>query len=160
MEDIRRHYLIAGLDKVKATRWRVTPEARDHGRHFAFCRVDGLEIGFAPELVLLPFDTARGIIAHEFGHAADYLYPAQFLPGPGGSLHAVRVGTRSNDGVPPERYNQWRRRDYDAIERTADAVAETVLTKATGAPVKIGYAGPCQLETLNAGVRPRPRGLR
>ncbi len=154
VEQIRRLYLRQGLDKVKGTRWRVTPDARDGGRHFAFCRTDGGELGFAPEMILLPTATARGIIAHEFGHAADYLYPAQFLPGPGGRLYPVRTGQRSNDGVPPARYNAWVRRGYDEIERAADAIAEGVLGE------RIGYAGPCHLETIGAGVRPRPKGLR
>ncbi len=154
VEAIRATYIERGLVKVGATRWRVTPEAHDGGRHFAMCRTDGTEIQLAPEMILLPTATARGIIAHEFGHAADYLYPAQFLPGPGGRLYPVRAGQRSNDGVPAARYNAWVRRNYDEIERTADGIAEGVLGE------RIGYAGPCQLETLGAGVRPRPRGLR
>ncbi len=151
---MRRRYVGQGLDKIKRTKVVVTTQARDDGRHFAFCRTDGGLIGLAPEMIALPPATCLGIIAHEFGHAVDYLYPGAFCVASNGRVLGGLAGARSNQSVPNARYRLWLARDYDAVERTADAVAEKVLG------VKIGYAGPCMLETINAGVRPRPPGLR
>lgn len=105
-------------------------------------------------MIGLPHATCLGIIAHEFGHAADYLYPGAFCVTSGGKVLGALAGPTSKQVVPNARYRYWLERDYDAVERTADKVAETVLG------VKIGYAGPCMLETINGGVRPRPKGLR
>lgn len=151
---MRAQYVDAGLDKVKRTKVIVTPDARDDGRHFAYCRTDGGLIGLAPEMIGLPAATCLGIIAHEFGHAADYLYPGAFCVTSSGKVLGALAGPTSKQVVPNARYRHWLERNYDAVERTADKVAETVLG------VRIGYAGPCMLETVNAGKRPRPKGLR
>lgn len=160
VEDIRDAYIEFGLTKVNGTRVIVSEEAREGKRHFAACRTDGAKILLAPDLIRLPTATAVGIIAHEFGHAADYLYPAAFEPGFLGGMTFRQYGMRSNDGVPRGIAARWNARDDYAIETAADGIAELVLTKREGRKVIIGYNGPCLLETIGAGVRPRPRGLR
>ncbi len=143
VDAVRAAFLRAGLSRIARVEWEVNQNARDKGRHFARCNTDGLSIVFAPETILLPPDTIAGVIAHEFGHAADFLYPGEFMLTADADWLVERVS-------PPTPY----RRSYDDIERTADGIAEMALG------VTIGYAGPCKLETLNAGVRPRPAGLR
>ena len=160
-ETIRGLYLRAGADKVSVTKLKVEDWVRDKPRHFAACRTDGSTILLSSELALLPSKNMGAIIAHEFGHAMDYLYPGCFLLTRQGTLDVRASGRRSNQGIPKERYAYWENRSDDAVEATADAIAERVLG------VKIGYCGPCNLQTLLIGAadergctRPRPTGLR
>lgn len=141
-------YLRAGMAKLARTEWEITDEVRDDDRHFARCSTDGELIGFAPETILLPEATIQGVIAHEFGHAADFLYPGQFMLTYDDDPLVERVSSSRKSR------RDWASRDYDEIERTADGIAEMVLG------VSIRYAGSCMLETFGAGVRPRPVGLR
>jgi hypothetical protein len=154
IDEVRRGYLAFGLGKIERVKVKISEEARDGLRHFAMCRTDGGLIVLSPDVIGLPVATAQGIIAHEFGHAADYLYPGAFQRAAFGKAVFHEYGQRSNDGVPQGVADRWRARTDDEIELDADAIAETVLK------VKIGYAGPCMLETIGAGVRPRPPGLR
>jgi hypothetical protein len=160
IEDVRDAYLAFGLKNIARTRVVVTERAREGKRHFAACRTDGSQILLSPDLIRLPVATAVGIIAHEFGHAADYLYPAAFERKFLGGATFRQYGLRSNDGVPRGVADRWRSRDDDEVEMSADAIAETVLSASEKRPIRIGYAGPCFLETIGAGIRPRPRGLR
>lgn len=144
---------------VRRVKFEVTRAARDTDRHFAACRTDGLQILVAPELVGLEVDAAAAIISHELGHAVDHLYPGRFLL-VGDRLHEWEHPTWSSSAPEPHprfaqnRMRQWSDRDYDAVERTADAIAEHAL----GRP--IFYGGPCMLQTFSQGERPRPAGLR
>jgi hypothetical protein len=142
----------AGLPKVRRTRLYVAPWIHDSPRHFAACREDGLAALVAPELVELPEETVAAIIAHELGHAADFLYPGEF------SLGREREALRR----PREAYGErewarwmrtWENRDDDTVEMTADAIVELAIGR------RVGYLGPCQLQCFDRG-RARPQGLR
>jgi hypothetical protein len=145
-------FLAYGLSLLGTTRIRCSQWVHDKPRHFAACETSGRYIVVAPEIVELPTDTVFAILAHELGHAADFLYPARFV-----------LNERHPDGVEdrgaPEDTKQWRKwlngwkkRNDDDVEFTADAIGSAVL----GAP--IGYCGPCNLQCFS-GV-PRPEGLR
>jgi len=142
----------AGMPKVRRTRLYVAPWIHDSPRHFAACREDGLAVLVAPELVELPEETVGAILAHELGHAADFLYPGEFM------LGREREAVRRNAEAFGERewarwMRRWQRRDDDAVEMTADAIAEL------GVGRRIGYLGPCQLQVFDRGLA-RPQGLR
>ena len=152
-EELRRVFVEeAGLALAARPRLYCAPGYHDTPRHFAACRDDGLVIIVAPELAELPVGTAVAILAHELGHATDYLYPAVWALGKEGE--AVR---RSRDATSEVQWTRWvkawERRDADLVEQTADALAEL----ATGS--RIGYLGPCQLQAFDRG-RARPQGLR
>lgn len=152
-------FVDAGFPRVKRVRLFVTEEVRDNRRHFAACRTDGLEMLVAPELVLLDVDSAAAVIAHEFGHAVDFLYPGRFLL-VDGKLHEWTHPDWSKGAAEPHarfaqnRVRQWTSRSSDAVERTADAIAEHAM----GRP--ISYGGDCMIQTFDHGIRPRPAGLR
>lgn len=164
-EAVRRIYVSAGYERLADVRVDVTREARPsaegpESRHFAACRTDGKLILLAPELGIpeMPDKTMFGIIGHEFGHAADYCYPCQFVPTDNG-LRWLYPGP--NKQIPRPVRDRWDNRDSDTIESTADRIAEAVMG------VRIGYCGQCSLQTLLTGApgegacaRPRPKGLR
>jgi hypothetical protein len=84
----------------------------------------------------------EGLILHEFGHAADVLYPAML------HIHGGEV-------VKELRNRQtWKKRGNDAWERDADAIGGAVMGKT------ISYAGSCTIQTTGRGQHPRPAGLR
>lgn len=143
----------AGMRRVAGTRLYVAPWVHDSERHFAACRDDGLAIIVAPELAELPEDTVAAMFCHELGHATDFLYPAEYALGR--EREAIR---RPRADAADEREwgrwaRDWERRDDDAVEITADAIAEL----ATGR--RIGYLGPCKLQCFDRGAA-RPEGLR
>jgi hypothetical protein len=142
----------ARLTRCARTELYCAPWVHDSPRHFAACRDDGRVIVVAPEMAELPVESVVGIMSHEFGHAADYLYPAQFTLD---SDHkAARRQRREFGDTQWIRLSKaWSRRDEDLVELTADAVAEL----ATGN--RIGYLGPCQLQAFDRG-KARPQGLR
>lgn len=141
----------AGYDRVSKTRFGISGDMHDSPRHFAGCREDGGLILVAPEMVELPVPTVIAIMAHEVGHACDFLYPGRF------SL--TESGIREFDfGEATEtqrlrRLRAWQLRDSHDVELTADRLAESVY----GTP--IGYTGPCLLQTFRGG-QPRPEHLR
>ncbi len=142
----------AGLKAVRRVRLQVDRKMHDTARHFGGTRDDGLLILLAPELIELPPENTTAIIAHEFGHATDFLYPGEFVLGP------ERVARRrARDSFEAEHWakcvRDWERRDDDVIEYVADAVAEMVTGR------QIGYTGSCRLQTYDRG-RARPAGLR
>lgn len=144
-EELQEKFIQAGLEKVSEVKLRCQLGLHDTPRHFAGCVEDGRIIYAAPELVEMPTDTVLGILAHELGHAADFLYPGEFvLRGD----HVIRVEPDR------QRMKGWNKRDDDTVEITADYIAE----KALGAP--IGYRGPCHLQSLGRPGSPRPIGLR
>jgi hypothetical protein len=149
---VRERYLEAGLERVTKPRLAVRRWVHDTPRHFAACREDGSEIVVAPEIVELSQEILVGILAHEFGHAVDFLYPGEFW------LGRSRVTRRTlADAGSETQWVRWQRawseRDEDVVERVADGIASSVM----GSP--IGYLGPCWLQSFTGGA-PRPVGLR
>lgn len=164
------------LRRLKRTRFVIDPAIHNSDRHFAATRDDGLLMMFAPGLAHLQVETLTAIVAHEFGHAADHLYPGAFAwpraaAGPtawvGESSALKALAWRSVFGKPDRRsrieqddaepaanwMTAWERRTRDQVEWAADAIAQMV----TG--ISIGYCGPCVLQCFSGG-QPRPKGLR
>jgi len=143
----------AGLDAAKRVQLYVAPSMHDSPRHFAGTRDDGIVVMLAPEMVELPENTVAAIIAHEFGHAADFLYPGEFALGP--ERVAMRRNRSAFDGDDhwARWVKEWEKRDDDVVEFVADAIAEMVTGR------RIGYTGPCKLQAFDRG-KARPQGLR
>jgi hypothetical protein len=150
---VQERYLEYGLDAVERVRLVVDPAMHDTARHFAACQDDGKQILLAPELAELTEDTVLAIIAHELGHATDFLYPGQFAS-QGDGEPALR---RDPSSMKPKHWHRWlrdwERRDPDLVEVTADDIAHAVLG------VRYGYRGPCLIQSFGA-TRLRPLGLR
>lgn len=125
-------------------------------RNFAATRDDGSRVVLVTELVELPPDTVAAIIAHELGHALDFLHPGTFFSADGELV--VHAGGEPDDKRGNQariaRSKQWAARSRDEEESVADLVAEQAL----GSP--IGYAGPCTLQTFVSHTPRRPEGLR
>ena len=157
------------LARLARTRFRVSDEVADTHRHFAGTTEDGLWIVLAPSIIDLGPESATAIIAHEFGHAADFLYPADFLPPPRGSgpvrwlgdepdsreLRAWRAHwsarsemARSNARTPEVEHAK------DQVEWAADSIAESVV----GQPIH--YCGECMVQCWNPRAPRRPALLR
>jgi hypothetical protein len=137
------------LTKLARTRFLVDPAMHDSGRHFAGCRQDGMLIKIAPEAVELPIKTLVAILAHEFGHAADFAYPGRWVT-------ARDAPARWNERDGGRKIRAWRKawaeRSDDQMEWDADSIAWAVTGQ------RIGYCGPCLLQCFNG--QPRPEGLR
>lgn len=148
----------AGLVRLNGIEIQVSAEDGGEGRNFAACRTDGRLIILSPDLIRLRQATVEGILAHELGHATDFCYPAQVGFTRTGKLRMIDDGPKGvpsgTRAIPLAWEDDWEARDNDTVERFADQIAEAV----TG--WKIGYAGPCRLQTVGAGIRPRPLGLR
>jgi hypothetical protein len=151
--EVQKRYCSRGLELCGKTRLVVDPSMHDTNRHFAACDSAGKQILIAPEAAELYEDTLLAIIAHELGHAADFLYPGQF---------AMRGDDEPALWRTPEDMDQkhwrrslrdWKNRDDDLVELTADAIAHFALG------VRYGYRGPCLIQTFGA-TRLRPVGLR
>lgn len=140
------------LALCKKTRLYVAPWVHDAARHFAACRDDGKAIIVAPELAELDERMVLAILAHELGHACDFLYPGEFALGK--DRQALRRDREEFTDKQWAKWVQaWQKRDDDAVEFTADAVTQL----ATG--MTIGYTGPCQVQSFARG-KARPQGLR
>jgi len=159
--ETKKLFVERGLVRCRETRLLVEEEVHDTPRHFAGCTDDGREIIAAPQLAEMPVETVVAIMAHEFGHSADFLYPSRFVVADG-ELVSVFEGERRERRVKLDdldqrgAYNlrkQWETRNPPAVEETADAVAEYVTHR------EIRYAGPCMLQTYGPGRR-RPKELR
>lgn len=148
---VRDVFVAEGLTLVRRVQFHVESGLHDTPRHFGACSGDGRHIYAAPELAELPYEFAIGILAHECGHASDFLYPGEF------ALRADEVQRRLRDSVSEKQWLRWQRswddRSDDVVEITADKIAEQVFGK------PIGYRGPCMLQSFSGGT-PRPRGLR
>ena len=149
-ETFRAHLMHDGLTRLAATRFRVGSIPGSTRRTLAATTEDGLEILMSPKLMDYPVDIRRGVVMHELGHAVDFLYPA-----------LVSLSRDSRDLIVSKEsfaarraLSTWKRREHDEVERFADSIAE----RAFG--VTIGYTGPCLLQSIRGGVRPRPEGLR
>lgn len=147
---VQQQFVEFGLDRCKKTRLVCAPWVHDSPRHFGACAEDGQRIYVAPEMADLPDTTVLAILSHEFGHAIDFLYPAQFALGREGLQQ--RNFERVSDKQFRAWLSGWQGRDRDIVEVTADAIAEHVLE----AP--IGYSGPCELQSFEGPAR--PLGLR
>lgn len=152
-EEVRKDYVQSGLKLCQRTRLVIDPKMHDTRRHFAACQDDGLTIYIAPEAAELPDMSLVAIIAHELGHATDFLYPGQF---------AMRGDDEPAEYRDPEAMKakhwhrwlrDWQKRDADLVELSADAIAHRVMG------VRFGYRGPCLIQTYEA-TRLRPVGLR
>jgi len=164
------------LSRLRRVQYVITSEARNAERHFAATLDTGMSMIYAPEIVGLPIETLVAILAHEFGHAADFAYPGCFTwpkGGPGAALWVGdsdearaaawrftfgKAGARSraggDDAAPSTNWAfAWHRRSADQIEWAADAIAGLVTGQT------IGYCGPCMLQCFHGGV-PRPAALR
>lgn len=151
-EVVRAEYRAYGLIKVKRPQLFVAPEMHDSPRHYGACRDDGSAILLAPELAEMSESIVLAIIAHEFGHATDFLYPGEFVLGDGGPA-ARRVEKDEEPKQWSKWLKAWHKRSGDVVELTADAIAERVM----GVPY--GYQGPCNLQSFDA-LKARPMGLR
>lgn len=139
------------LSKLKKTRMVVEPSVHDSERHFARCRTDGLLIQLAPEAADLPLENLVAMLVHEFGHAADFAYPGDWVTPESQGGEAIWVGDR--DDKPARKWRRlWHGRNDDQVEWAADAIGRAV----TG--MRITYCGPCMLQCFS-GVG-RPKGLR
>jgi len=149
---VQEIFLAAGLMLTKRTRLYCAPWVHDSPRHFAACRDDGRGVVVAPELAELDEGIVLAVMAHELGHATDFLYPGRYALG-----KERKVLERKREDFTDAQWarwiKSWEKRDHDATEMTADAIAEAV----TGH--RIGYVGPCQLQCFDAG-KARPQGLR
>lgn len=162
-----RGFALVKLAKVK---FIVDPKVHDSERHFAATRDDARLMYFAPQIVDLPPETLVAIIAHEFGHAADFAYPARWLMpdrGPGCARWIknkdVEQTTKNGQRVDSKSFRAWSRswadRDKDEglgrdrIEWAADGIAEAVVGK------PISYCGDPLLQCFCCGIE-RPAGLR
>ncbi len=150
---VQERYCVAGLELCATTRLIVDPKMHDTARHFAACDSTGRKILLAPEMAELPEDTVLAIIAHELGHASDFLYPGQFAMR-GDDEPALR---RTPEEMSTKHWQRglrdWKQRDDDLVELTADAIAHYALG------VRYGYRGPCLIQTFGV-TRLRPVGLR
>ena len=152
-EVMREDYVAAGLERCGRTRLVIDPSMHDTARHFGACQDDGKVILLAPELAEWSQETVLAIMAHELGHAADFLYPGEFAMGREDEP-ALR---RRPDSMKAKHWHRWLRdwesRDGDLVEMTADAISHYVLG------VRYGYLGPCLIQSFSA-TRLRPAGLR
>lgn len=152
-EAVREVYVDSGLSLCARTKLIIDPSMHDTARHFAACQDDGLKIYIAPEAADQPDTALMAIIAHELGHACDFLYPGQFALGDEDAPAILR----SPESMKPKHWHawlrDWRQRDDDLVELTADAIAHRAMG------VRYGYRGPCLIQDFSA-TRLRPRGLR
>lgn len=152
-EAIRAEYVAAGLVLCKRTRLVIDPSMHDTSRHFAACQDDGLVILLAPEIAEMSDSAGMAIIAHELGHACDFLYPGHFAMQ--GDDEPAQL--RDPASMKPKHWHKWikdwQARDGDLVEMTADAIAHRVMG------VRYGYQGPCLIQNFGA-ARLRPQGLR
>lgn len=148
---VQERYCEGGLDLCLGTRMIVDPQMHDTARHFAACDSSGKKIFLAPELAEWPEETVLAVIAHELGHACDFLYPGQFWLR-GEDAPALRRLPESTKHWQRS-LRDWKNRDDDLVELTADAIAHYALG------VRYGYRGPCLIQTFGA-TRLRPVGLR
>jgi hypothetical protein len=143
---LKRELLAKGWDRAAETRWQQDESVRDTYRHFAATDQDGSLISISYDLWRLPGDQPIGILAHEWGHALDFLYPAEI---------AQIVGGRPVLSEPDDReLERWRKRSKDEVEVAADEIVFGVWGRA------LRYDPRCHLQSFSAGTRGRPRGLR
>jgi hypothetical protein len=155
-----KHY--SGASKLTKVSLECSPWRKLHDesnftiRNFAGTTEDGRIVVVAPEIVELPEASVAAIIAHEFGHAYDSLYPGRWVMA-GGELvrfDDVEEDSPRADQARLARMRAWRDRDPDTVETMADQIAEEVVG------LTIRYSGPCVLQTFDRAGTKRPKGLR
>ncbi len=154
VRDVYCQYGDGELQRLSKVRFVVDKSIHNSPRHFAATRDDGLLMLFAPQFIDLPEETLVAILAHEFGHAADFLFPARFVTT--GTKKAIWA---SDDQLDTKQFRGWQRiweqRNRDQIEQSADSIAYEV----TGRPIKYDFVDSCLLQRFNRGME-RPLGLR
>lgn len=149
--EIEPGFTLSRLAKVK---FIVDPKIHNKPRHFAATMDDGLLMMFAPQFVELPVETLVAIITHEFGHAADFVYPARWYTPSNGPSKASWI---ESGGVDTRAFRLWTKlwedRGRDQVEWAADGIAQAVTGK------HLVYGGDCMLQRFSQGVE-RPKGLR
>lgn len=156
-EAARKRFLDKKMSRIERVRLECADWIHDSPRHFAATEDSGLLVLVSPLLAGLPEETVTGILVHELGHATDFLYPGEFTVTDEGELQRLRDITENGKYQRKARLTRmtlWNKRDNDTVERTADAIGNEF------AGVKIGYGGPCMLQSVAGGRRPRPEGLR
>jgi len=147
------YFMPAGMTLCRGTRLRVDPSMHDTNRHFAACQDDGRLILVAPEVAELPDTQVMAILAHELGHACDFLYPGQFAMRGEDEPAMWRDPSELQERHWRRGLKEWQKRDDDLVELTADAIAHRVMGE------RYGYRGPCLIQDFSA-ARLRPVGLR
>ena len=165
------------LDRLRKVTFMVTEAARSSSRHFAATHTNGRHMLLAPELAELPFENLVAILCHEFGHAADFSYPASWTwpDVEAGSVvwvgeklaaratawrehrghRSARSRTAADDGAPAANWTRaWESRTDDQIEWAADGITEVVTGK------RPRYCGPCKIQCFSPEGIERPAGLR
>jgi hypothetical protein len=140
------------LTKVEKIVFVVEPAVHDSPRHFAACREDGGLMLFAPEILDLEDETALAIIAHEFGHACDFLYPAHWVTNGNSTTKATWIGDRK-DKQARQWFSLWSSRTRHQVESSADSIAMTVIGK------PIHYCGDCNVQCFR-GTRKRDETIK
>lgn len=143
-----------GIAKLAEVRFDIDPERHDSVRHFAACRTDGLHMVFAPQIVDLPVENLVAVLAHEFGHAADFLCPAHWRMPDSGPAKAEWIGHPGSTKWGRHWAKKWEARTRDQIEWAADGIAEAVTGK------HLTYEGPLLLQCVRGAGIERPAGLR
>jgi hypothetical protein len=141
------------LSKLRKVKLIVDSSVRDSPRHYAACRTDGKYIILAPQAAELPLEQLVAIISHEFGHAADFSYPACWVTPERGDEQAIWIGDREEDRYTRKWFKLWNQRSDEQVEIAADSIAYTI----TGMPIT--YCGPCMIQCFS-GTMSRPKGLR
>lgn len=172
------HGAAAPLERLARVRYEMRADVHDSERHFAGTRTDGLFMVFAPEIVDMSVEGIVALIGHEFGHAADFVYPGAWswpLEKSGlshwvGEAAAHRASawralfgspraksrTPADDVDPAVNWAKaWDERNDDQVEWAADGICEAV----TG--IRPLYSGQCLIQCFSAGCGvERPAGLR
>jgi hypothetical protein len=141
------------LTKATKVRFVVDDDVRDSERHFAATSEDGLQQFYASDVIDQDEETLAAIIAHEFGHSLDFLYPCRWIPSsPSGPGKAIWIDDTTTKPARMWR-NLWAGRGRDQVEWAADGIAHTIL----GRPIV--YCGDCVVQCFRGGIA-RPAGLR
>jgi hypothetical protein len=151
VRDVFCEYDGGRLARLRRTRLLVSDEIRNSKRHYAGCREDGLAVIVAPEAAELAVGSLVALLAHEFGHACDFCYPAMWV-----HLAVGKPAAWAGD-AEPKRLRKllalWNDRSSDQIEWAADSIVMAVTGK------EVRYCGDCLVQCF-AGGTTRPPGLR
>jgi hypothetical protein len=139
------------LSKLSKVGFLIEPAVHNTPRHFAACRDDGGLILLAPEFADLSEENVIAMLAHEFGHAADFAYPGNWVTSDDPTKAAVWIGNR-NDKQAMRWRKFWMGRNTDQQEMAADSIVKTITGKT------VGYCGDLTIQCFTG--KPRPVGLR
>jgi hypothetical protein len=153
------------LSKLAKVQFVIDSKVHDKPRHFAATYEEKPLMVFAPQIVDLGVETVVAILAHEFGHAADFQYPSRWYTHARGPCVArwidskdVERKLKNGNRVDTKPFRAWSKawsdRGRDQVEWAADGIAEAVTGK------HITYDGPLVLQCLHGHGIERPKGLR